>query len=236
MLPTSKSTGINLQVQYNESRKPYAHFLIYGKTKAGKTTTANSLESDPSKNAIISTQPAEQLAHVDKKTPYVIVDNYEKLQYAIDNAQTLFPNLGTLIIDDFSEACAFKRATVDGSSNNFKPYGEGADWASKTLRLLLNKPFNLVLTAFERQDSDGTSAESIQWICPDFPNATAAAINAKMDFICRINGFKLRVKPDDARRIMAGNRWPLAKIAQLKDEHEPNLAKLWALYQEALGA
>jgi len=233
-LPTSKTVGTPLKVQYNESRKPYAHFLIYGKTKAGKTTCANTLESDPARNAIISTQPPEQLAHISQKTPYVVTPTYEDLKYALEHVEQLFPNVGTLIIDDFSEACALMRATVNGSDNKYKPYGDGAIWAGTVLRSLLHKPFNLVLTAFERQDSDGTSAESTQWVCPDFPNATAAAINAKMDFIMRTSDYKLRVKEDKARRVMAGNRWPVAKLSLLKDEVEPNLAKLWASYLEVI--
>ncbi len=241
-LPTIQSKAAPLTVQFNETRKPFAHILIYGRTKGGKTTAANSLEADPLKNweghpeqnAIISTQPADQLSHLSPKTPYVVAADFEQLKYAIDNVTTLFPLMKTLIIDDFSEACALHRATIDGGDNKYKPYQEGAVWAGKVLRKLLHQPFNLILTAFERQDSDGTGAESIQWICPDFPNATAAAINAKMDFICRISDFKLRVKEDKTRRIMAGNRWPLSKVSSLKDEVEPNLAKLWALYQDAL--
>ena len=224
----------------------YAHILIYGKTKAGKTSTAVTLEfstnaagevidGDPTRNAIISTQPEEQLKHLQKyDIPYVVCNNVQMLDEAIKNAEMIFPKMKTLIIDDFSEGCGQKRNSVSDATSKWEPFKEGATWAGDTLSALLNKPFNLVLTAFERQDSDGTSAEATQWICPDFPNATAAAIKAKMDFILRISDYKLRTKPDEQRRVMAGNRWPKAKLAQLKDVVEPDLRKLWNQYQEAL--
>lgn len=213
-----------------------AHILLYGKTKSGKTTTAVSLEENPTHNAIISTQPEEQLAHLrSKEIPYVVVQNFSELSYALTNYTSLFPNMKTLIIDDFTTAVAFKLADAGTKiSDGRQQYGDVLAWVEKIVPELLYSPFNVILTAFERELKEDGSP--LQLIGPDFPPSTAGTVMAKMDFILRLDKFKLLTKRDDTKRILAGNRWPLSKVSSLKDEVEPNLRTLWTAYQAALKA
>lgn len=211
-----------------------AHILLYGKTKSGKTTTAISLEEDPKHNAIISTQPEEQLAHLrGKEIPYVIAQNFGELNYALGNIPSLFPNAKTVIIDDFTTAVEYKRLDAEKSINDGRQiYGEVMKWADKTMPELLFSPYNIILTAFERElKEDGNP---LQLIGPDFPPSTAGSIMAKMDFILRLDKFKMLTKRDDTKRILAGNRWPVGKVSQLQSEVEPDLRKLWCSFQAVI--
>lgn len=209
----------------------HAHILLFGKTKAGKTSTSVTLESDPTRNAIISTQPEEQLAHLKRlNIPYVAVTNSIELDAALANPASLFPSMSTLIVDDFTEGVEFKRSQFDRELKDGRAvYKAVSGWASETLRRLLAGNFNLIMTCFERSLTD--EASSVAWIGPDLPPSTAETVMSKFDFILYIDKeYKLLTRRDNTRRIIAGTR----ANAAFKELEEANLAKLWAKYQVAI--
>jgi hypothetical protein len=208
------------------------HVLIYGKTKSGKTTTSVTLEKDPKHNAIICTQPEAQLSHLGALgIPYVVVRSAVDLEDALRDPRALFPDMRTLIIDDMTEAAEMKRLSLDQNDQR-KGYKDTATWVGERLKFLLSQPFNLVITAFERMSQGETSL--VPSIAPDFPAGVGFEVTSKMDFILRMEDYKLRIKPSEAKRIEAGNRWPKSKVGQLSEHVEPDLAKLWASFQEAI--
>lgn len=234
MLATVSKPAAALQVQRTASlSNAYAHILLYGRTKAGKTSTAVTLEKDQSRNAIICTQPKEQLAHLGPDVSFLAVDNFKQLDEALRNIPKLFPEAGTVIVDDFTTAVEFARRNAElTTADGRQAYGKAAEWTSDILRTILAQPYNLILTAFERKADEETN--STEYIRPDFPRGAGSEVTAKMDFIIRVDGYKLTTKEDKTARVLAACRWPVAKLNLLPDKCEPNLGKLWATYLEAL--
>lgn len=225
-----------------ELQSAHAHILLYGKTKAGKTTTAVSLEPDPSRVRIISTQPEEQLAHLKKLgIKYVCVKNAEQLRAAVRDPRALFPGeWSTLIMDDMTEGTRFLSENIE-DIGDFK--GEGKKQVYKILgqevremlRDLMARDFNLVWTFFERELMDATSP--IAWIGPDLPPSASGIVMAKFSWIFYVQpNYKLLTRKDESRRIIAGNRMPLDKLNALPVECEPNLRKIWDTYKSAISA
>lgn len=232
-----KSVGMKLEVRNTSGlAQGHAHILLYGKTKAGKTTTAVTMEQDPTQCRIISTQPEEQLAHLAKlNVPYVTVHNYEELNEALRNPRQLFPGTwSTLIVDDLTEGVEFARQYHDGETKDGRQTYKavGAD-VRRWLKGLLEGDYNLVATAFERQLQDETNP--MMWVGPDLPPSTAGLVTSKFSFILYLTSDrKLLTKADQSARIIAGTRFPKDKLAMLKDKEEPNLCQLWQKYQQAI--
>ena len=219
----------------SELQQSHAHILLYGKTKAGKTSTAVTMDS-PDKVRIISTQPEEQLAHLSKMgIQYVTVGNYNELNDALRNPRALFPGTwSTLVLDDLTEAVEFSRAYHDGETKDGRQVYKavGAD-VRVWLKKLLDGDYNFIATTFERSLQDETSP--LIWTCPDLPPSTMSLVASKFSFIFYVTPqHELRTRPDMSLRIMAGNRWPIAKAAGLKDIEKPDLAALWKRYKESL--
>lgn len=213
----------------------HAHILLYGKTKAGKTSTAVTMDT-PDKVRIISTQPEEQLAHLSKMgISYVTVGNYNELNDALRNPRHLFPgDWTTLVLDDFTEAVEFSRAYHDGETKDGRQTYKavGAD-VRQWLKRLLDGDYNFIATAFERSLQDETTP--LVWTCPDLPPSTMSLVAAKFSFIFYVTPqHTLRTRSDQSQRILAGNRWPVAKASTLQDIEKPDLAALWKRYKESL--
>lgn len=211
----------------------HAHILVYGPTKAGKTTTATSLSVN---TAIISTQPEEQLAHLRSlDLPYVRVRNARDWDSVIRDPRAVFgSNFDTLVIDDLTEAVEFLvekfEATVKDGRQVYKAAGRAL---REQLEQLLEGDYNLVATALERNLED---AFKVTWVTPNLPPSVMGLATSKFSFLfCLLINHKLLTRYDPNRRILAGNRLPLNKIGAFALEEEPNLANLWKKFQAAFG-
>ncbi len=238
-LPQSGGSAIHTQPvsvkNTSDLHMGQAHVLIFGPTKAGKTTTTTTLVP-PDKLRIISAQPEEQLASIKKKNIiYSCVENAAQLDAILLKPRSHFPGDWTaLSLDDMSEMIEFyvekyEATTTDGR----QVYKKAGRHLRDRLKPLLTADFHVIGTAGERDFEDKDTG--IAWRKPNLPPSMMDLVTTKFSFLFYLgDNHKLITKRDPSARIMAGNRLPLDRVNDFQKAEDPNLGALWSKFQKAI--